>query len=236
MSTKLPWPRPFITLSLILTGLLIGPTVNADPHRVHFESTVTETVMPDTFVVTLRAYEEGPDATQVSRAINRRMQQALNRAKRFADITMQTEGYRVSPVYDRQHQLTHWRGQQRLRLTTQAPSQLSQLLQQLESSLQYQHQSYRLSDARLETMRAQLLTQATKHYRDKAQSLARLLGHDRFKLAETRIDPIQGLNAPPRPILARSLSETSRNAEPAIEADAVTLTQTIRGVMVLPDS
>ncbi|MDR9499176.1 MAG: SIMPL domain-containing protein [Hydrogenovibrio sp.] len=232
--------RTGVVLSLLSTSLLWTVWAGAssaqhEPHRVHFEASVTETVMPDTFVVTLRANEEGKDPTQVSREINRRMQRALNQLQSFDAIRVQTERYRVNPIYDRHQSISHWRGQQTLRLTTSDPEQLGKLLPKLEDSLQYQHQTYQLSPALRQQTQAQLLAKATEHYQQKAKTLAKLLGQGAYRLIETHIAPIQ--DPSPRPMLSRTTSQSSApdSAPPAIQADKVTLTQTLRGVLALQE-
>jgi predicted secreted protein len=231
--------RTGVALSLLSTSLLWTSWASAnsaqpEQHRVHFEASVTDTVTPDTFVVTLRANEEGKDPTQVSREINRRMQRALNQLQPFDAIRTQTEHYRVNPIYDRDQSISHWRGQQTLRLTTRDPEQLGKVLSKLEDSLQYQHQTYQLSPALRQQTQAQLLAKATEHYQQKAQTLAKLLGKGAYRLIETHIVPIQGSS--PRPMLSRATTQShAADSAPAIQADMVTLTQTLRGVLALQE-
>lgn len=201
-------------------------------NRISFAETVTETVSNDQVTVHFlaRAQDDDPDA--VAREINQQMQQAKRLLDRTSGLRVQTGGYQIHPIYDKNRKIQSWRGQQSLSIETQNTLGLAEILADLQSLLNYNGMQFSVSHQQKERVMSQLLKRGIQAYRDKAKQIARAFGKEAFNITETRIENTMppGLYRQPR-----ALAMTAMKAEsaPVMEAGESDIRLTISGVVTI---
>lgn len=201
-------------------------------NRISFAETVTETVSNDQVTVHFlaRAQDDDPDA--VAREINQQMQQTKRLLDRTSGLRVQTGGYQIHPIYDKNRKIQSWRGQQSLSIETQNTPGLAEILADLQSLLNYNGMQFSVSRQQKERVMSQLLKRGIQAYRDKAKQIARAFGKEAFNITETRIENTMppGLYRQPR-----ALAMTAMKAEsaPVMEAGESDIRLTISGVVTI---
>ncbi|MDG6779164.1 SIMPL domain-containing protein [Thiomicrorhabdus sp. zzn3] len=232
--------RPNLFYSL-LALLLISFSAHASPqpeeadtdeHRVHFSISNSQKVANNTADITLQAIAQGPNAQSVMQQINQQMQAAIKSLRLNDEVVTQTSSYQVYPVHNKQRIITHWKGQQSLTLTTQNLPGLPTLLENVEPHLSYQSLHFRVSDARQQQVRQQLISKALQHYQQQAKRIAESFATSQYRFVDTRIH-FGANNIPRQPMLARSYAETA-SAPPVMEGGESTITVVVEGELALP--
>lgn len=201
-------------------------------NRISFAETVTETVSNDQVTVHFlaRAQDDDPDA--VAREINQQMQQTKRLLDRTSGLRVQTGGYQIHPIYDKNRKIQSWHGQQSLSIETQNTPGLAEILADLQSLLNYNGMQFSVSRQQKERVMSQLLKRGIQAYRDKAKQIARAFGKEAFNITETRIENTMppGLYRQPR-----ALAMTAMKAEsaPVMEAGESDIRLTISGVVTI---
>ncbi|KUJ74491.1 hypothetical protein AVO42_03575 [Thiomicrospira sp. XS5] len=201
-------------------------------NRISFAETVTETVNNDQVTVHFLARAQDDDPDTVAREINQQMQQAKRLLDRTSGLRIQTGGYQIHPIYDKNRKIQSWRGQQSLSIETQNTPGLAEILADLQSLLNYNGMQFSVSRQQKERVMSQLLKRGIQAYRDTAKQIARAFGKEAFNITETRIENTMppGLYRQPR-----ALAMTAMKAEsaPVMEAGESDIRLTITGVVTI---
>lgn len=158
-------------------------------HQIEFSYQATEALENDLMVIRFAAIAEGENSAEVSVKINRMMQQAKRQLQNIPLDTVQTSDYTVSPIYDKNRVINHWRGQQTLSISAKTDQNIDQTLQQLQSYLAYQSMQFTLSAKTRIAAEEQLLNTALMGYQRKAEQIAKGFGKTTFTLLKTTIQP-----------------------------------------------
>lgn len=221
-----------VTLSLSAFGQAWADEDANRFNRISFTETVSETVSNDQVTVQFIARAQDSDPETVAREINQQMQHAKRLIDRTQGLRVQTGGYRIHPVYDKDQNIQTWRGQQTLSIETQNSPGLAKILTELQSLLSYNGMQFSVSRQQQERVMERLLKQGIQAYRDKAKQIARAFGKEAFNITETHID-----NPMPPTIYRqpRTLALSTMKAEsaPVMEAGQTDLRLTISGVVTI---
>ena len=119
--------------------------------------------------------------------LNERIATALNAAKAVSQVKTSSGQLSTWPLYDN-NRITGWRGRAEIRLESRDIERASQLIGQLQGSLQISQIGFSVSDEARRKTEAELIPQAINAFRDKARLISQTLGSRDYKLVEMRVE------------------------------------------------
>ena len=148
----------------------------------------------DLLVATLRYESENESARVVQDTINKKMKDALDKAKKVSSVKAATQQYHVYEYDPNRHkQLKNrkklWRGQQGLMVKGKKADELLELVGELqEMGLSMNGLNYQVSPELLEETRDSLLEDALKKLTAKANRTAKALGKSKAELKQINVN------------------------------------------------
>lgn len=194
------------------------PHHDADPSltRLRLTESAQRTVKQDRLRATLRAEVSGPDARRVQAEINRRMTEALDKAKAVASVRAETGSY---GLYEerRDNASPVWRGQQSLSLIGTAFEDVLQLAGDLQQAgLVFSGMNFELRPETARGHEDELTAEAIGRLKQRADRVAGTMGMKVERFRTITVGNVQG-DQPPRPMMRMEMS-AARAAPPVAEA------------------
>lgn len=186
-------------------------------NRLSFQVQHSLEVSQDELAVRLYSQHEHTRQAVAAERVNEAINAALLQLKQFPQIKVQTDSYRVSPVY-KDSRIVRWRARQALRLKTTDFPAMSQVLANLQESLMLEHLNFQVSHALRESLEQRMSRELLEKAQATAQTMAKTLGAPKF--VWVRID-VQGAGLPSvRKEYARGLmmADTAAIAAPELQA------------------
>ena len=222
----------------ILTGLLVlllcvdvahaaGQTAASHYDRIHFQAGSSLAVSNDTMKAVMVVHGQDRDPARLADEINGIMQWALEQARKHPDVKVQSEGYRIVPVYHQQVQ-QGWRGSQGLALESAHFKDLAALIGELQTRLRVQSIDFTVSPRRRREVENKLISSALAAFDKRASVIRKDLGASGYRIVELRINT--GGDAT-RPIPMMAARESA--APPALQAGTSRLSVTVDGAIEL---
>lgn len=206
-------------------------TTQIKGHEINFSFQAMTVLDNDLMNIRFAAIAEGQSSAEVSREINQKMQQAKTRLQNAPVEMIKTENYQVSPIYGKNREISHWRGQQTLMLQVRTDQSIDKVLSALQNYLSYQSMHFSLSPKKRKEAEDALLNTAMQGYLEKAKIIARGFGHTTFKMLRTHIQPNGSApimyRAAPMAMEARVASDSAPYQEPGTSDVEVLLTGTL---------
>ncbi len=208
-------------LAIVLSILLSLPALAQTPPParedgstvLHLGEFVERILRQDRLSVQLRVEASGPDAARVQGEINRRMNAALEQARRVPAVRAETRGYWVN--HERpQNAPPRWRGQQMLVLTstdTAATLALAGELQQ--GGLVMSGMNFDLSPEATRAAEDELTAEAIRRLRERVDRGAATMGLQVRHIRDLRVGQAGG-GPGPRPMMMRA--EAAGGAAPPV--------------------
>lgn len=200
--------------------------------RINLTASASGQVDNDTIVATLNAQEEGKNAAEIADRVNRRIHWGMQIARQNPRVKVQTEAYNTQPIYHKSN-ITGWRVSQSIRLESQAMTEVSELLGELQGKLNLQGIRFSVSPENRNGAENNLIAEALAAFDVRAKLVAKELGHAGFKLVNLHVSTSG--SAPP-PFRAKSMRMEMMSADvapPSLEAGESRLTVTINGEIEL---
>ena len=196
--------------------------------RVRFQVQEQRPVENDRLRVVLGVLEEGKDPAALAERVNRRMRDALARAKAVAGVEVRTGQYYTQPVY-RKESLNKWRASQELILEGGDFDTLGRLVAELQASLQVRSTQFFVSDATRDRVEDELIETALQRFTERAGRVQKTLGARGYRLVDVNINT----GGVVYPVARAKVMAAEAVAEPALEAGTSTLTVTVNGTIEL---
>ncbi|MDO9600417.1 MAG: SIMPL domain-containing protein [Azoarcus sp.] len=130
--------RPLIAVLLALTmfGAHAGEDETSRIRTVELSAEASHPAPNDLAIAQLYAEQSGPDAATVARQINRSIASAIDTARSYQDIKVQSAGTSTWPVYAKTGgRIEAWRMRSEIRLETRNTAALSELVGKLQANL-----------------------------------------------------------------------------------------------------
>jgi len=180
----------------------------------HLSEQAERPVARDQLRAVLRVEGGDSDAARLQAAIDRRMAEAVARAKDVAGVSLFTSGY---AVYEQQpkDQPRQWHGSAGLTLTARDPAPLLTLLGELQQSgLLLSSLGYELTPAAARKAQDELTAEALSRLRQRAERVAADLGLAVLRLHDLRVGNATGAQPAPRVFAAVAGGAPAPVAEP----------------------
>jgi predicted secreted protein len=200
--------------------------------RIHLTASATAPVDNDTIIAILNAQEEGEHAAELADQVNKRVRWGMESAKKNPQIKAQIQAYNTYPIYH-ENNITGWRVSQTLRLESQNMTQVSELLSDLQSKLNLQSISFRVSPKEKNAAENALISEALSAFNERAKLIANELGSTAFRMVDLNVSTSG--SAPPlfRGKSMRMEMMSADVAAPSLEAGESKLTVTANGEIEL---
>jgi predicted secreted protein len=198
-------------------------------NRVQLQAQQLESVSNDTMHVSMNTFAEARDPAGLASRINEDMAWALEIAKRQADVTVGTGGYRTYPVY-KDNALKGWRGEQSLELEGRDSRVISRLVGELQDKLQVSSMSFSVSDEKRTGIENRLISRALDAFKARAAIVVDNLHATGYRIVDISIGTSSQRPPVPYPVaaMAAPMRAESRVAVEAGESDiSVTVSGTI---------
>lgn len=222
-------------LACLFTLLLAAPAVaGGEPltyDRISLSASAEREIANDIQVVVLRAQAEGRDTAALARDVNRRVRQAVDRAKGVAGVEVQTLDYQTRPVY-RQQNLVAWRVSHAVRLESRDSTTLSALLAELQEGLNLVSLNYTVSPEARQQAEEALMAKALALFRQRAAAIVGQLQRPGYRIVHIDINTSSNGGRPPM-MRAMAMEGAKADSAPVLEAGKQRLQVDVRGTIEL---
>jgi predicted secreted protein len=208
----------------------------APQNVVSFQTSAATEVTKDTLTITLQALREGADAGAVQAGLKQALDNALTDARRQAlpeAMEVRTGAFHVSPRYGREGRITGWQGSAELVLEGRDVGRVAAAAGRL-TGLTVTASSFSMSRGLRERMESELVADAIRRFRARAEEMARQFGFAGYALREVQVQGVEVEAA--RPVLmmrAAARDMAVADAPVPTEAGKGVLTATVQGSVVL---
>mgnify|MGYP006392576309 CR=1 FL=1 len=111
------------------------------------------------------------------------MTQAVNTAKKYTQIKVETGSQSTYPIYDNDNRkVKEWRGRAEIRLESKDFKAASQLISELQQNFQTQSINFTVSDNQRKKVENELMVEASKNFQQRAQILTQAWNKTHYNL------------------------------------------------------
>ena len=178
---------------LLASGLgLAAATQAADPlnyNIVNIQADATRQVSNDQMYAVLYIEKSNKQPAELATQINQLMTQAVNTARKYPAVKIETGSQSTYPIYDNDsRKLKEWRGRAEVRLESTDFKAASQLVSKLQQNFQTQSISFSVSDAQRKKVENELMVEASKNFQQRAQALAQAWNKSGYNLVNINLN------------------------------------------------
>ncbi|UUS61904.1 MULTISPECIES: SIMPL domain-containing protein [unclassified Acinetobacter] len=178
---------------LLASGLgLAAATQAADPlnyNIVNIQADATRQVSNDQMHAVLYIEKSNKQPAELATQINQLMTQAVNTARKYPAVKIETGSQSTYPIYDNDsRKLKEWRGRAEVRLESTDFKAASQLVSELQQNFQTQSISFSVSDAQRKKVENELMVEVSKNFQQRAQSLAQAWNKSGYNLVNINLN------------------------------------------------
>ena len=211
--------------SLILTGTLAS-TAFADQNEllnyniINISAEASRDISNDLMHANLYVEKSNKQPAELAAQINQLMNQAINAAKKYPSVKIETGSQHTYPVYDNDHRkLREWRARAQVRIESTDFKAASQLIAELQQNFQTESINFSVSEAKRKKVENELMLEASKNFQQRAQSLAQAWNKAGYQLVNMNINT-NNSGYPPVPRMAMAKSAYAEAAIPDQEMAA----------------
>ena len=178
---------------LLASGLgLAAATQAADPlnyNIVNIQADATRQVSNDQMYAVLYIEKSNKQPAELATQINQLMTQAVNTARKYPAVKIETGSQSTYPIYDNDsRKLKEWRGRAEVRLESTDFKAASQLVSELQQNFQTQSISFSVSDAQRKKVENELMVEASKNFQQRAQTLSQAWNKSGYNLVNINLN------------------------------------------------
>ncbi|WP_180055091.1 SIMPL domain-containing protein [Acinetobacter sp. YH12142] len=178
---------------LLASGLgLAAATQAAAPlnyNIVNIQADATRQVSNDQMHAVLYIEKSNKQPAELATQINQLMTQAVNTARKYPAVKIETGSQSTYPIYDNDsRKLKEWRGRAEVRLESTDFKAASQLVSELQQNFQTQSISFSVSDAQRKKVENELMVEVSKNFQQRAQALAQAWNKSGYNLVNINLN------------------------------------------------
>ena len=188
--------RPLIAVLLALTmiGAHAGEEETSRIRTAELSADASRPAPNDLAIAQLYAEQSGPDAAAVARQVNRNIASAIETARSYQDIKVQSAGTSTWPVYAKTGgRIEAWRMRSEIRLETRNTAALSELVGKLQASLAVSNISMQPAEETRRKAADEATVDAIRAFEQRAALIASTLGKNyrihRLNISESGARP-----------------------------------------------
>ena len=200
--------------SALLLGLALSTTAFAQSNEtinynlINIQAEASRQVSNDEMNAVLYIEKSNKQPTELANQINQLMSQAVQTAKKYPSIKIETGSQSTYPIYDNDSQkLKEWRGRAEIRIESTDFKSASQLISELQQNFQTQSINFTVSDAQRKKVENELVVEASKNFQQRAQTLAQAWNKGGYNLVNLNLNTSNYSNQPvPRMAMMKAAS------------------------------
>lgn len=206
--------KQFSTALLILGASTVSIADDAMKYNIlNFQAEATRQVSNDEMHAILFIEKSHKQPAELSAQITQLMNQALNIAKKYPQVKVETGSQTTYPVYDNDStKLKEWRGRAEINIESTDFKAASQLVSELQQNFQTQSINFTVSDAQRKKVENELMTEASKNFQQRAQILSQAWNKSSYNLVSLNFNTN---NSYPQPVMMRASMAKFSGAEAA---------------------
>lgn len=211
--------------SLILAGTLTS-TAFADQNEplnyniINISAEASRDISNDLMHANLYVEKSNKQPAELAAQINQLMNQAINAAKKYPSVKIETGSQHTYPVYDNDNRkLREWRARAQVRIESTDFKAASQLIAELQQNFQTESINFTVSEAKRKKIENELMLEASKNFQQRAQSLAQAWNKAGYQLVNMNINT-NNSGYPPVPRMAMAKAAYAEAAIPDQEMAA----------------
>lgn len=223
-------------LSAALLGVLaLWPAADvaaqAPSTLLYLQESATREVGQNVLVATVQAIAEAASPAEAQAAVNRDMAAAVERVQTVAGVRAATGSYNVYQRRDRDNKPVDWVAQQDLRLTSEDPAALLELIGDLqERGLNMNGLDWQIDQATRRKVQSELTIEAIATLRQHAEAIAASVGMRVGNIDTLRVG---GAMEGPRPMMAMRAEAMASAAPPTALPDQETVSASVEAEITL---
>ncbi|MEW6563696.1 MAG: SIMPL domain-containing protein [Pseudomonadota bacterium] len=203
---------------LLLALLLAIPSARAEEaptyHRIDFQSEAGQEIANDLLLAQLSTEVNADNPTEVARQLNTSLNSALKKAASYHTVKTSSGNQQTFPLYGKNHRLEGWRGHAELRIESRDFKAATELIAQLQASMQLTGLQFALAPETRKQTENELIGSALGAFKQRAEAIRTALGARGYKLVRLAINP--GFDAAPL-VMSRKGAMLSDAAPPTPE-------------------
>lgn len=186
--------RKIILSSALLASSLSLPTLTQAAEALNYnivnlQADATRQVSNDEMHAVLYIEKSNKQPAELAAQINQLMSQAVNTARKYPSVKIETGSQTTYPIYDNDsRKLKEWRGRAEVRLESTDFKAASQLVSELQQNFQTQSISFSVSDAQRKKVENELMVEASKNFQQRAQTLSQAWNKSGYNLVNINLN------------------------------------------------
>jgi len=185
----------------LLCGLLILNALacaDTEPYnRVDFQVETDREVNNDILIANMSVDIQDKEPGRVARLINTALNEALKKAATFDRIKASSGNQNTYPVFGKINQIEAWRGHGEIHLESREFKAASELIMQLQSSLQLSGVQFTVAPDTRSQIENELILEAIKAFQTRAEAISHAVGAKSYKTVHFSIN---SGGSSPRPV------------------------------------
>lgn len=216
--------------SLLLVSLLLAALTAHAEHenfnRIEFQVEATRVLNNDLMSAALSVTVQAQQPVQVAQQLNTQLNAALQKINQYSSVKATRSNQNSYPIYGKNNRIEAWRGVAEVRIESRDFKAASELIMQLQNTLQLGEVQFSLADDSRASVEASLMTEAIKNFQARADTVRQAMNAKAYKTVHLSISN----NTPPAnyPMLMRSATM----AESAIPTPAFATGETRLSVQI----
>ena len=181
--------------STLLLGLALSTTAFAQSNEtinynlINIQAEASRQVSNDEMNAVLYIEKSNKQPTELANQINQLMSQAVQTAKKYPSIKIETGSQSTYPIYDNDSQkLKEWRGRAEIRIESTDFKNVSQIISELQQNFQTQSINFTVSDAQRKKVENELVVEASKNFQQRAQTLSQAWNKSGYNLVNINLN------------------------------------------------
>lgn len=209
--------KQLISAALALTSLFGSAAAFAEPqeHRIiTLQAETSREVQNDQMQATLYTELNNTNPTVLAKESAQIINRAMDLAKAYSTVRVSNGTQSTYPIYNDKNKLTGWRGRAEIQLKTTDFKAGSELIAQLQSSMQLEAVNFSVSTEQRLKVENELLTEITKIFQKNAAQVQQAWGASKYELVNMNINNSRD-QPRPYPMMMRAAKFEASDSVPA---------------------
>lgn len=199
-------------------------------NRVDFQVEAAREVANDLLVTRLSADIQDKQPSHVAQQLNTALNDALRLSASFATVKTSSGNQRTYPVYGKNNQISAWRGHGEIQLESRDFKAASELIMQLQSTLQLGSVEFTIAQDTRSQIENELISVAIKAFQNRAVAIQAAVGAKSYKIVRFAINSGGGM---PLPMMRSSALSDSAIPVPEFAGGESRMTVQVNGTIEL---
>ncbi len=223
--------RLFLLCSLMLLSLS-AQADNQTYNRIDFQVEAARTISNDLLSTNMSVEFQDKRPAKVTQQLNAALNAALKKAAMFENVKSSSGSQNTYPVYGSNNEIDAWRGHGEIHIESYDFKAASELIMQLQSSMQLSDVQFGVAPATRAATESDLIGEAIKAFQSRAESIRKAMGAKSYKTVHLSINT-SGMQ-PHYPVaMLRSAVATDATPAPEFASGESRLSVQINGTIEL---